>query len=383
MGEKVETHTDSHAPYVVFKSDISYFSGKLEAYLRYKEVPYSTLDANIKNMRAVATNTGYKKVPAVRTADGKWLFDTTPMLQWFEQYYPEAPILPDDAALRFIALLVEDYGDEWLWRPAMWWRWTPRASRWALGWRIGAEASHPLIARPMGWLFGKRQLKEWLWDDGVGKENEGDVRDMLYRELEFLEPLFIEQPYMLGSHPSAADFGYFASMFRHFGNDPESSEVVRRQGPNTHEWLARLWNANVGKLPSQQNWIWPRAPYWAPLLERIAKDYLPYLHQNALAFKRDQKRFDYRGDTFIFRSTKTTHYRVYCREVLQREFNALGEQDKQRLEQLFEHCGGLDALHADGLIESSIADHFILPRDPASTRHYKPGLRHLLGQPRN
>lgn len=27
---------DPHAPYEVYKSDISYFSGKLEAYLRYK-----------------------------------------------------------------------------------------------------------------------------------------------------------------------------------------------------------------------------------------------------------------------------------------------------------------------------------------------------------
>ncbi len=374
---------DKHAPYTVFKSDISYFSGKLEAYLRYKQVPHSTVDINFRRMREVGQKTGYKKIPAVRTADDQWLFDTTPMLQWFEQYYSRAPILPADPALRFIALLLEDYGDEWLWRPAMWWRWRPRASRWALGWRIASESLHPAVGRPVGYLFGRRQLREWLWDDGVSKDNEGDVRDMLFRELEFLEPLFDAQPYLLGSHPSAADFGYFGSMFRHFGNDPESAEVMRRRGPNTYEWLARLWNAKLAKLPLEQSWKWPQAPYWEPLLERIAKDYLPYLHQNALAFRRDDKRFDYRGKTFTFERSKTTHYRVYARQVLQREFSDLNEGDQQRVAQLFETSGGLDALHADGVIDSGLTKHFALPFDSVSSPDHRSGLRHFFGQPRN
>lgn len=376
--------SDIHAPYQIYKSDISYFSGKLEAYLRYKAIPHSTVDANMKNMRAVAENTGYKKMPAVQTADDKWLFDTTPMLQWFEQRYPQAPILPQDPALRFIALLLEDYGDEWLWRPAMWWRWQPRASRWALGWRIASEMVHPALGRPLGFLFGRRQLKEWLWDDGVTRENAGDVRDMLLRELEFLEPVLADQPYLLGSHPSAADFGYFGPMFRHFGNDPESAEVVRRRGPNTYEWLARLWNAKIDKLPAAQHWVWPQSDYWAPLLERIARDYLPYLHQNAVAFRSNQQRFDYRGNTFTFKGTKTTNYRVYCRQILQQEFNALNEQDQHRIKQLFEPSGGLEPLHTDGIIDSGMADHFVLPRDPVSTQRQKPRLmKTLLGQPRN
>ncbi|MEJ6655781.1 MAG: glutathione S-transferase family protein [Pseudomonas sp.] len=375
---------DIHAPYRVYKSDISYFSGKLEAYLRYKAIPHSTIDANMKNMRAVAENTGYKKMPAVHTADDKWLFDTTPMLQWFEQRYRQAPILPKDPALRFVALLLEDYGDEWLWRPAMWWRWQPRASRWALGWRIASEMAHPGLGRPLGFLFGRRQLKEWLWDDGVTPENEGDVRDMLFRELEFLEPVLADQPYLLGSHPSAADFGYFGPMFRHFGNDPESGEVVRRRGPNTYEWMARLWNAKINKLPAEQHWVWPQSEHWAPLLERIARDYLPYLHQNAVTFRNNQQRFDYIGKTFTFKGTKVTNYRVHCRQVLQQEFNALNKHDQHRVDQLFEPSGGLEHLHINGTIDSGMADHFALPRDPASTHGNRPGfMKSLIGQPRN
>ncbi len=375
---------DPHAPYKVYKSDISYFSGKLEAYLRYKQIPHSTIDLNVKIMDLIAENTGVKKMPAVQTAENKWLFDTTPMLQWFENQYPDAPILPTDPALRFIALLLEDYGDEWLWRPAMWWRWMPQASRWALGWKIGSEFVNPIVARPVGWYFGRRQLNEWLWDDGVTKQNINDVRDMLFREFEFLEPLLEAQPYLMGSHPSAADFGYFASMFRHFGNDPDSAEIVRRHGPNTYEWLARLWNARQNKLPQQQTWVWPQTDCWAPLLERIAKDYLPYLHQNAMAFSMGKKRFNHKGKTFEFNNTKTTTYRVYCREVLQQEFNKLSLDHKNRINELFAPHGSLEALHTDGVITSGTAEQFVLPRDPQVQKKYKQSLKQMIfGQPRN
>ncbi len=375
---------EPHVPYLVYKSDISYFSGKLEAYLRYKAIPHQTIDTDWFSLNKIAESTGFKKMPAVKMANGHWLYDTTPMLQWFEQYYPESSISPVDPALRFISLLIEDYADEWLWRPAMWWRWIPRATRWALGWRISSDFLSRTFARPLGWYFGKRQSNEWLWGDGVTRQNSAMVRDMLFREFEFLEPQLEKQPFLLGSHPSAVDFGYFASMFRHFGNDPAPAEVMRRQAPNTYEWLARLWNAKASKLALQQQWIWPEGQHWKPLLNRIVNDYLPYLHQNALAHQKGKKRFDHVGATFHFKNTKTTIYRVWCREVLQQEYSALTASDKQRVDESFVSVGGLDILEKDGVIESGIAHRFDLPFNPEKKKPFKQSLMtFLFGQPRN
>lgn len=92
--EKGKPVSEPHAPYTLFKSDVSYFSGKMEAYLRYKGIPHVPTEINNDIMDLVFAATGVKKVPAVRTADGKWLFDTTPMIQWFEQRYTEAPLRP-------------------------------------------------------------------------------------------------------------------------------------------------------------------------------------------------------------------------------------------------------------------------------------------------
>jgi len=145
-----------------------------------------------------------------------------------------------------------------------------------------------------------------------------------------------------------------------------------------------MWNAKASRLPAEQQWQWPEADYWTPLLERIARDYLPYLHQNALAFRDGQSRFDHSGKTFTFKNTKTTDYRVYCRQVLQGEFSKLSEQDQKRVAELFTPCGGLDSLHADGVIDSGMADMFVLPRNPSPEEEHKASLTGaMIMQPRN
>ena len=218
---------DSHAPYLVYAPRYSLCSNKLETYLRYKGIRYTAAIPTPEVLQTIKRKTGFYKVPAAKTADDKWLFDTTTMMQWFEQRYPQAPILPDDQALGFIALLLEDYADEWLWRTAMWWRWEPPAARWATGRLIVTEGGVPgPMRRLAGFSMSCRQRKEWLWDDGMTRKNSDDVRDQLYRELEFLEPLLEQPPFILGSHPSYADCGYAGPFLNHFCHEPEPLEVL-------------------------------------------------------------------------------------------------------------------------------------------------------------
>ena len=42
----------------VYGLDLSYFTGKLQAYLRYCEIPFDYVDLDIGNMRKVAKATG-------------------------------------------------------------------------------------------------------------------------------------------------------------------------------------------------------------------------------------------------------------------------------------------------------------------------------------
>lgn len=377
-------HNNRLGTWAVYRSKISYFSGKLEAFLKYKNIPFELREVDGQDtFRTIYKNTGVMKMPAMAAEDGSWLFDTTPMIAWLDSQYPGQSVYPDDPALRFLSLLIEDYADEWLWRPAMWWRWVPMGSRRTLGWTIGSEIISKRFDRLAGWYFAKRQMREWLWDDGVDNSNEALVRDMLFRELEFLEALFEQQNFILGSHPSIADYGYFASMFRHFGNDPDSAEVMRMQAPNTYEWLARLWNAKQAKLSDTQQWQWPGNDCWQPLIERIANDYLPYLEQNASAHLASKKRFDYQGASIHFKATKTTRYRVWCLENLQSAYQSLDAESRSRVDTLFAGTVGLGVL-SQPAVESGMAADYQLPVTSDDSRKCsKVPVSLLQGQPRN
>jgi glutathione S-transferase len=112
---------DPILPLTVHGPGCSYFTGKLEAVLRFKELPYQRIST--PPGRGLARKTGVAQVPAVRLADGCWITDTTPMIAWLDERFPEHRVIPEDPVLAFVSRLVEDYADEWLWRPAMHYRW--------------------------------------------------------------------------------------------------------------------------------------------------------------------------------------------------------------------------------------------------------------------
>ena len=84
-------------PLRVYGSEISYFTGKLEAYLRYKEIPYERIPMTTRLFRRVIPQkTGAAQMPAVELPDGRWMTDTTPMIDWFESQHPEPSVIPRD-----------------------------------------------------------------------------------------------------------------------------------------------------------------------------------------------------------------------------------------------------------------------------------------------
>ncbi len=110
--------SDSEAPLRVYGASISYYTGKLEGYLRYKEIPYERVTLSPKKMAHVRKQTGASQMPAVELPDGRFMTDTTPMIAWLEMQHPEPPVIPRDPLQAFVSRLLEDYAEEWLWRPA-------------------------------------------------------------------------------------------------------------------------------------------------------------------------------------------------------------------------------------------------------------------------
>lgn len=356
-----------HAPFTIYLVDMSYFSGKMEAYLRYKEIPFERVEATDRILlEQVYENTGMMKVPVIKTADNQWLKDTTPMIAWFEQQYPDNPIYPSDAATRFMALLLEDYADEWLWRPALYYRWAFPETHRLMANRIGHEVLSEWPAPPgiAGWYFGKRQQRLYLKGDGVTDENAAHIEQLYLDQLTSLEAILQDTPYLLGNRPTIADIGYFGPMFRHFALDPAPAKIMRDNAPAVYEWVARMWNAKASRFTAPLTTTDFSHPGWQTILADICQVYLPYLHKNASAWQEGRQHYTFKADGIEYPNLTTVQYRVYCREALQNAYAALNAKAQKTVNNWLATAGGLDALHADGVIDSGLQDEQQLPLQP-------------------
>jgi glutathione S-transferase len=304
--------------------DLSYFTGKVEAFLRYREIPFERIELSTGLFRMVAVKTGYAQMPAIKLADGRWMTDSTPMIAWLDQHMPGSSVYPKDPTTRFLSLLIEDYADEWLWRPALHYRWSFDPDKYLMSRRIAAEMMHdvplPLFMRQA--LILRRQIRKYVIGDGITDANRAHVEGIYLRNLQFLRQVLRARPFLAGARPGIIDFGYFGSMFRHFGLDPTPSRIMRDTAPEVYEWLARLWNAKDSQLAEGTTVDEVLSADWDPVLADIGRCYAPYLTANAQAFGKGAKSFYLQIEGAPYQLPVHT-YRVYCLERLQSAFRAL------------------------------------------------------------
>jgi glutathione S-transferase len=318
---------------------ISYYTGKMEGYLRYKETPHEFIVLNRKLMGRLKAETGAAQMPAVELPDGRFMTDTTPMIAWFEAQYPDPPVIPEDPILRFTSHLIEDYAEEWLWRPAMHYRWSYRTDRLHLGRKIVDElmADGPLPGFLKRTLIRRRQHVEYVRRDGVDANTWDHVESIYLNTLDRLEAIFADRPYLLGNRPTLGDFGFFASMFRHFSQDPTASDIMRLRAPGVFAWQARLWNARASSTSGSEVAELPADMH--SMLEDIGSGYLPYLNANALAWQQGLERFDPVIQGIQYRSVPVSQYRVWCLEQLQNRAKEVPDTHRDRLEKMLTERG--------------------------------------------
>ena len=316
----------------VYGSRISYYTGKLEAYLRYKGVEYTALPTPYGEAKMLKEKVGAVQMPIVDD-DGSWMSDTTPIIEHLETVHTDRPVLPDNRVTAFIAHLIEDYADEWLWRPAMYFRWWYGDDRTLAANTLTDEVTGHLKAPR--WIrkrmIIRRQMRHYLDRDGITEATRGHVEQSYFNALSAMTAILEKRPFLLGSAPSIADFGMMGPMFRHFGQDPTPQEIMRNNAPAVYEWVARMWRAQdhgppefVATIPDDT----------ASLLREICETHLVQLGANLDGFATSQPRFDMTVQGCHYKSIATSRYRVWCLEELRRRFAALTDHDKAAVREL-------------------------------------------------
>lgn len=324
---------------------VSYYTGKLEAYLRYKGIPYA-MDSPYAHEARIRAQAGALQVPILEREDGRFMSDTTPIIQALEREFPARPVMPPDPVVCFVALLIEDYADEWLWRAAMHYRWSYEHDRELLS-RILADevTTHlPLPRLVRRNLMKYRQRVGFVVNDGVTRETRGHVEQGYLNALRLMSAMLAKRPYLLGDTPSIADFGFMGPMLRHFGQDPTPAAIMRQQAPAVFAWLGRVWNAHATAGPAS---FLDEVPQDAlPLLQEIAQTHLVQLRENALAFARGARHFEMSVQGCRYRRLPVSRYRVWCLERLREHFAELDDASQQTLKALL-HQGEFALLWTD------------------------------------
>ncbi|MCP5070206.1 MAG: glutathione S-transferase family protein [bacterium] len=318
----------------VYGSRISYYTGKLETYLRFRSIDYELLPT-VGHEREILAGAGAVQMPVVQLEDGRWLSDTTPILAWLDAQQDAPSIYPSDPTMRFVALLLEDYADEWLWRPAMHYRWSFTQDRqYASGVLADELTAHMwwiprFVKRSM---LIRRQYGGFVKGEGVDDSTRAHVEQAYLTALDRLEAIFAQQPFVLGRSPTIADFAFMGPMFRHFGQDPTPAEIMRSRAPGVYEWVARMWNLPATGNPS--NLLAKVSAPLAELLIEACDTHLVQLRENSDAFGRGLKRYDQEIQGCRYKQVPTSRYRVWCLEELLNEWRELDDDARQELRNL-------------------------------------------------
>ena len=111
-------------------SEFSYYTGKVRAYLRWKQLPFTELLATREVYETeIVPHVGWSVVPVLRIGSGagaRYVQDSSDIIDEVERLWPSLPhtrVLPASRRLQLVCALVELLADEWLVVPAMHYRW--------------------------------------------------------------------------------------------------------------------------------------------------------------------------------------------------------------------------------------------------------------------
>jgi glutathione S-transferase len=306
----------------VYGSRISYYAGKLEAYLRYRGIEYELLSM-MDHAPEILAGAGAVQSPVVQLEDGRWMSDSTPMLAWFEAQRQGASIYPESPGTCFLALLLEDHADEWLWRPAMHYRWSYRQDRehasGVLADELLSGARRPRFAKR--WGVARRQLGGFVSRDGVNAATREHVEQTALAAFDALDAILAKRPFLLGERPTVADFGFVGPMFRHFAQDPTPAELMRQRAPRVYTWVARMWEARP--QPDEAEILSEVDAPLAELLREVCETHLVQLRENARAYAEGASHFAQEVQGCRYERLPVSRYRVWCLEELRRHWQAL------------------------------------------------------------
>ena len=264
-------------PYRLYGAELSPYSIKVRAYLRWKGIEHEWIPRSAARQAEFARYAKLPLIPLLVDANEQAMQDSTPIIAALEAAHPDPRLTPEDGALAFVAALIEDYADEWLNKAMFHYRWAYEADQASAARRIAAlmvgEGGAALEASIRERMIGRLHFV------GSTPETGPRIEASYLRLLAILEALLADRPYCLGGRPTLADFGLYGQLAELL-SDPTPGALMRERAPRVAAWVEAM-DRPAGRGPLE-TWA-VLAPALAPLLGEIGRVYQPWMAANAAA----------------------------------------------------------------------------------------------------
>jgi glutathione S-transferase len=216
---------------------VSPFCMKVRAALEYKGVLYERIPA-LSRVREVYRRGGIGKVPAL-DLDGEFYVDSTDIVHMLERRFPEPSVLPSDARERALCHALEDWSDESLYFFGLYFHWHEPSGRR----QVAEYFSKTMLGRIAFWPYLAR-IERQLRGHGTGRKSPAHVRSDLERNLDAIEALVDDRPFLLGRGPYVCDIALASQLI--YLTRATSMRDVLKDRLETRGYLERL----RGEIPA-------------------------------------------------------------------------------------------------------------------------------------
>ena len=233
----------ANSMYQIYGGPASPYSLKIRAAFRYLRLPHTWLvprdgftgEGGLGEGASDSTLAAAGKgvVPVVRFPDGSYRADSTPLLFHLSELAPARSLIHPNAAIAFLAHLIEEMADEFLPLYFFYFRWTTDADwcgrRQMIGWN-GALSDAAL--EPLAHAFTKRQ-QALLGSTGALPAEQ--MQQGYEQVLAALDAQLQKSLFLFGSRPSIGDFGLHGQMTQ-YAADPFVSRIMKDQAVRVFQW---------------------------------------------------------------------------------------------------------------------------------------------------
>lgn len=219
--------------YQLVGSEMSFFTRKLEAQLRFQKIPWRYLFKTEERKAELEARAGTHFIPLLVTPD-KWLIhDTIAIGPMLSERFRERAVIPATPVQRACCYILEDAFNHWLGRVCVHSRWCyPDNVSW-VGPRFGAnlvldrsisipfsDAELEQLA-PLGPMMHEGFGRDVCEVNGVGPDKAAAVQGDFHKMLNALAEHLSQHRFLLGDRPCLADFALAGASKAHFITDPE------------------------------------------------------------------------------------------------------------------------------------------------------------------